>query len=614
MRVIESLRAKPRLSAAVAVSAALLAVSGLALRARMQAKAHGAEAAAAVSYQCPMHAWVKDSRRSRCTICGMDLAPAAAPSPATASAPAQESGIVVSLSPSAITVLNVQSEPVGRRALERVLRVAGTIEAPDSSRAVVSAPSGGRIAALNVDYAGVEVAAGQKLMSLLSPDLAQKRRYLRYQAGQSSPAGKADEAMLNAMVYEPSSSGDILAQQAGTVIERNVSLGQYVAEGERLLTIVDLSVLWFRFDVYESQLPWVRLGQRVEVRFASLPGMMFPARVSFIEPVLADATRTFKVRAELSNPVRTSQGARRRLLQLGMYGEGRVISRTDRALALPRTAVLFPGSAAYVYVDKGAGSYERRRIRVGRQGDAHWEVLKGLKEGERVVTAGNVLLDSQAQLSQGDQLQEGEVQDEPQAETMYAAEPRAMAEADPHAGAGHAGMVMKAAVSVPRFKGMDEEMDAPPVQAAGTTSLTAVQRNAVEAFLAQADELALALAENDLTRFNRVAVSLPDSLPTLLTEFRAGHRWQSRVSAVAAASRFGAATDLALARERFLPFTAAMVPWALELRADDAVFSGLKVYRSPRAPEPGSWVQRQGPGRNPFFGSEAPGPEKDFEL
>ena len=353
--------------------------------------------------QCPMHPWVKADKPDICPICAMKLTPVYEGDTGSELSPD-----MVVLSPNQITVLNVQTEPVKRQTLLRTMRVAGTLEANEGRKAIVAAPIACRIESLNVEYAGVEVQEGQTLMRLFTPELVQRRAYLsalgvKYEGPTNylSPAAKA----------EPYSS-DLVAPRSGTVIERNVYQGQYVEEGDKLLTIADPSVLWFRFDVYEPQLPWFRPGQEIQVTALGVPGKLFPAVISFLEPVLNDPTRTIKVRADIQNPVVSASGQSHRLLQFGMYAEGRVRSEIPDTLAVPRPAILFPGGAAYVYVDKGAGIYERRRVKLGRQGDELWEVLQGLKEGERVVSSGNVLMDAQAQFNRGAQSDESAPTDE----------------------------------------------------------------------------------------------------------------------------------------------------------------------------------------------------------
>ena len=275
-----------------------------------------------------------------------------------------------------------------------------TRDVAEARKVIVAAPGAGRILDVTAPHAGVEVEKGSDLVTLFSQDLAQKRRY--YSSGVNEQLGLRTEPVPAALKVEPFPSR-LIAPLSGIVTERAVSVGQYVAEGEKLMTIVDPSVLWFRFDVYETQLPWLRVGQQIEVTVRGLPGRTFPAVVAFIDPSVGDATRTVKVRADVPNPLVKVGGTPQRLLKFGEYAEGRIICEAPDVLSVPRAAVLYPGDAAYAYVEKAPGVYERRRIRVGRQGDARWETLEGLDEGDRVVCNGNVLIDGQAQIEGGAQ-------------------------------------------------------------------------------------------------------------------------------------------------------------------------------------------------------------------
>jgi len=335
-------------------------------------------------YQDSMHPWVKSKQPGKCTICGMDLTPIC-----EGEKEFRDSGNLVVLSSNSITVLNVQTEEVKRWPLNRTLRVAGTLEANENHKIIIAAPAPARIETMNVAHVGVEVTEGQTLITLFSPELIQKRGYFRAGTANSQSPSPVD-------LY----SGSLVAPWSGTVVERPVSVGQYVAEGEKLITIADPSILSFRFDVYERQLSWITPGQSIDVTTTAVPGKKFQAVISFVEPSLDDATRAVKARADINNPVVSANGNPQRLLKFGMYAEGYVRAEIPDVLAVSRTAVLFPG-AAYAYVDKGNGAYERRRITLGRQGDELWEVLRGLEEGERVVIAGNVLIDAQAQFNLG---------------------------------------------------------------------------------------------------------------------------------------------------------------------------------------------------------------------
>ncbi len=373
-----------------------------------------------VCYQDSMHPWVKSDQPGKCTICAMDLTPIYEGQQGFG-----DNSDLVLLSSNSVTVLNVQTEEVARRPLRCAVRVAGTLDADETHKAVFSAPAAGRIEEMAVESVGDEVEVEQRLFTFYSPELATWRRaYVirnrsatlttpffagrpsggaelegrpkpgpaRHVTGQLAPASDSSET-------DPYFS-DLLSPLSGTVVERKVFNGQYVAEGDRLLTIVDTSVLWFRFDVYEQQLPWLKRGQKVRVTVPAVPGREFSAVVSVIEPAIDETTRTVKVRADIANPVVAGSTRKLRPLRLGMYADGWVEAEMPPALTVPDTAVLFRGGQAYAYVEEGPGAYAMRTVKLGRQGDKRWEVVGGLDEGERVVTAGNVLIDAQAQFVQ----------------------------------------------------------------------------------------------------------------------------------------------------------------------------------------------------------------------
>ena len=346
-------------------------------------------------YQDSMHPWIKSGQPGKCTICDMDLTPIYE----------GEHGVglgdnLVALSSNSVTVLNVQTEEVKRQDVRHILRVAGLIDANEAKRSIVSAPAAGRVEETAVDYAGLEVRKGERLLTFYSPGLTQQKyRYMARAARsteQRDPTGGLAVDKGDADPYYT----DLIAPLGGTVIERNVTRGQYVAEGERLFVIADPAVLWFWFDVYEQQLPWLRPGQKVMVSLPSIPGEVYEAVISFIDPFLDPATRSVKVRADLCNPVIERDGIKQRRFKFGMYAEGVVRAEVTNVLAVSRSAVLYPGKSAHVFIDKGGGAYERRAVKLGRQGDDSCEVRAGLEEGDRVVTSGNVLLDAQAQFSQ----------------------------------------------------------------------------------------------------------------------------------------------------------------------------------------------------------------------
>jgi len=535
-------------------------------------------------YQDSMHPWIKSDQPGKCTICLMDLTPIHQGEQGFA-----EGKDTVVLSSNSITVMNVQTEEVRKRSLQRLLRVAGNLEADSTRKTILAAPAPGRIDNVRIASPGVDVKHGQVLATFYSPELTfQTRRYIfrdriteMSQSGPMNLAGTPAASSRHAPTFGSSKTqpipateradadpfyNDLLATLAGTVVERNVFDGQYVTEGDRLFTIVDLSVLWFRFDVYEQQLAWLEVGQKIAISVPSLPGKEFPAVISVIEPALNEATRTIKVRADVTNPLVGPEGAQRRLLRLGMYAEGFLRAEIPDVLTVPRTAVLFPGGHAYAYVDKGGGAFAMRKVQLGRQGDEHWEILKGLEEGERVVTSGNVLIDAQAQFNHGTGGEEPEV--------PVAADCPACHETP---GPGTA----------------EDRLH---------TSCSDSQRKAAADFLALADRISSALADDNLERVREPSGLLRTATANLVREF-GEHPLGAAAKAVHEHSAWGAVADLAAARKAFLPFSSAAVEFVQGLRSTDKTFASSKVFHCPMAPKPGLWYQAKGPLRNPYFGA-----------
>ncbi|MGO8835788.1 MAG: heavy metal-binding domain-containing protein [Limisphaerales bacterium] len=173
-----------------------------------------------------------------------------------------------------------------------------------------------------------------------------------------------------------------------------------------VISVNSWTTTWFAFDAYQRDLPWLKIGQTVEVTVPSLPGKIFTARIRrygtepYADTEFDATTDSTKVRAELSYPgIGTGDFGADRLFN-NFYAEGRVLADSPEVLTVPRSAVIWPGGQPIVYVDAG-GHYESRSVKLGRAGDEYWEVLGGLKEYEKVVTTGNLLIDSEAQLANG---------------------------------------------------------------------------------------------------------------------------------------------------------------------------------------------------------------------
>ncbi len=527
-------------------------------------------------YQSSMHPWIKSDKPGNCTICGMKLSPVL-----EGETPLEEGdGAVVKLDSRSLDVLNVETTTVRLQPLRRSLRVAGTIDDNDSVHQRLSAYVDGRIDKLMVRFNGAEVTEGQPLAHLYSPTLLTARDEYLLLAGQ--PASPQRDRLLQVSRQRLARLGltaaqidgfakqegaanyvEILAPISGTVVERKVYEGQYVKEGEVLFEIANFDTMWFVFDAYERDLAWIAPGQMVEITTPSVPGGIFRGPIDFINPNLDPMTRSARVRVVLENPLVGEEGQQRRRLLHKVYAEAMVQIKTPEVLTVPRSTVLSPGGVPLVYVVQGEGSYEARPVRLGRAGDNAWEVAAGLEVGEVVVTAGNLLIDAQAQLDHG-----GEMHSAGEAVAPSGSELTQVG--------------------------------------SSATPLTDAERTAGSGLLKAASQLGEALAADNLDAYNAALPMLPAPLLEVSTHFR------SAGDGVRNAAALSPARDLAGARKAFYPFSKAVVQFAQALQVREPGFAEVKVFECPmvrdavpNAPErKGRWLQVSGTLRNPFFGAE----------
>jgi Cu(I)/Ag(I) efflux system membrane fusion protein len=511
-------------------------------------------------YQSAMHPWVKGDKPGRCTICGMELTPVYE---GEKGFDAAGGGDVVALTQNQIQVLHVQTVDVKVQPLSRTLLVAGMIDDNATRHRILSAYVDGRVEKLHVNYMGAEVSENQPLAEFYSPTLLQAEREYRQLSGElRKNTGLRlrqmglTEDQIAALDKKPADAltSHILAPIGGTVVGQNVYEGQYVTAGEKLFEIADFSTMWFQFRAYEQDMPWIEIGQTVAVTTPSLPGKSFEGKITFIDPNFDEATRSTKVRVELDNP---KVNGRRALLHR-LYADGAVTVAAPSVLAVPRSAVMETGPESVVYVDQGGGVYARTAVKIGRHGDALLEVLSGLKEGDKVVTNGNLLIDGQSEMNRS---------------FMTPVEP--------------------------------------PVSAAALAALTDAERTALVEFVKVADAMSAALAADDLAGFNKASEPAMMKSEKLVEALRSRPELSAYIEALDKARHFHGFDDIQKARVAFHKFTVAATATLEPLRTADGapdfqVWECRMVNQAiPDAPKKGRWLQIAGrPGHNPFFGKE----------
>jgi Cu(I)/Ag(I) efflux system membrane fusion protein len=176
----------------------------------------------------------------------------------------------------------------------------------------------------------------------------------------------------------------------GYITQKAVVEGTRVLPGDRIFDIADLSSLWVIADIYVYELPMIKVGQPARITLNHFPGKEFSSKIDYIYPILSGETRTAKVRFVIPNP-----GGQ---IKPQMFTDVELKIDLGKKLAIPEDAVIDTGTKKVVYVDKGEGFFEPREVVLGLSGEGIVEVIKGLKEGEKVASAANFLIDSEAKL------------------------------------------------------------------------------------------------------------------------------------------------------------------------------------------------------------------------
>jgi RND family efflux transporter MFP subunit len=365
-------------------------------------------------FYCPMAAEHVQEEPGKCPLCGMKLVEK---KPQTTASAAPVPGLTtVAITAETRQRMGLKLGTVEKRALTGAVRTSARIMANETRQHRVTTKIEGWVDKLFVATTGQAIKKGDPLLTVYSPDLVSAQaEYLIALAGVKTLGGS------NAVVQQGSDSllagarrrfelWDISDEQidrleksgkaekyltlyapaSGWVTERMVLAGQKIMPGEPLMVISDLTEIWADADIYQSDLPYVKVGMPVQVTLPYWPSQVFTGQVSFITPTLNPMTRTLNARLEIHNPDL--------LLKPEMYATATLKLEHGEKLAVPTTAVLFTGTRNVAFRDVGDGHLAPAELKLGARSGDYYEVLGGLSEGDKVVVSANFLVDSESSM------------------------------------------------------------------------------------------------------------------------------------------------------------------------------------------------------------------------
>ena len=315
-------------------------------------------------------------------------------------------------------LLGIRTVPVSRTQLKKTIRTVGLVTADETRASQVHVKFEGVIERIFVNYVGQEVHKGQPLFTIYSPDLlAAQHEYLSSKAALgripeakvAEPARDASRGLVAAsrqrlelfdvppgVLAEIDRTGvadryiTITSPRRGTVVEKRALAGIAVDPMTPLYVIADLGRVWVLADVYERDMTQVKLGQDARFSVDALPGRKLAGKVTFVSPLVSDASRTAKARIEFDNPAG--------ILKPGMYATVMIDVDVGEGIAIPEDAIIDTGERKIVFVAHDGGHFEPRAIEVGISIEGSVQVLSGLKDGDSIAETGQFLLDSESRL------------------------------------------------------------------------------------------------------------------------------------------------------------------------------------------------------------------------
>ena len=355
---------------------------------------------------------------------GMDMDPAAQDESAgmdmgagPAADPVAAAGDAVMISPERQQLIGVRTARVVRQNLINTIRTVGRVEYDETRVAHIHTKITGWIETLHVDFTGKLVEPGQPLLEIYSPELvATQEEYLLALRGLESlgnstfpEVASASRSLLAATRRrlelwdisdvqivqletrrEPQKTLTLHSPIRGFVIHKNAYEGQFVGPQADLFTIADLEEVWVIADIYERDLPYVRVGQRATVSLSYMPESTYRGRVDYVYPYLEGATRTAKARIVLPN--------RDLVLKPDMFANVELVANVGSGLVIPEDAIIDTGARQVAFLVLEGGHFQPVNVRIGGRFDGQLQVLSGLEEGQTVVSGAAFLVDSESKL------------------------------------------------------------------------------------------------------------------------------------------------------------------------------------------------------------------------
>ncbi len=375
----------------------------------------------------PMHPAYKSDKPGIAPDCGMKLEPVYAAGGGGAAANRGQAPVggdisampvgTVEITPEKQQLIGVKYGEVGRSGGSRTIRAVGKVAFDETRIQHVHTKVDGWIGQVFVDYTGQLVKKGQPLITVYSPDMLASQRELLLAAkardmmkGNPLPSAFDQSESLFQAARRRLELWDLSDAQIDQVLKsgkpiKNVTLyspiSGYVTDRKAfpqlkvmpdtdLYTIVDLNRVWIMADLYEYEAPNIHVGETARVTLDAVPGRAFTARINYIQPQVDPMTRTLKVRLDMDNP--------RLVLKPDMYANVEFRVNLPVQLTVPADAVLDAGERKTVFVDRGNGFFEPRQVKTGERNGNRIQILSGLEGGERIVTSGNFLIDSESQM------------------------------------------------------------------------------------------------------------------------------------------------------------------------------------------------------------------------